>query len=132
MRYPSKKGPFIYLFFGGTLLFLLVVAGIAILDREWPAIVIVVATMALILWLFNTYYEFRENELYIKGGPFRWRIPYQQIRSVRKTRSIISGPALSLDRMEIRSTYDSVLISPEREAEFLAELKKRSPQLRTE
>ncbi|WP_157729364.1 PH domain-containing protein [Tumebacillus algifaecis] len=131
MRYPSKKGWFSYLFVIGPLLFLLGVAVMAILDREWLALPILALAGVLNVWLWvGTYYEFREHELFVKGGPFRWKIPYDQIKTVQKTRSLVSGPALSLDRIEIIYKMGACLISPVRETEFLEELQKRNPLIR--
>lgn len=76
--------------------------------------VVSVVAMGLPLWLaFSTTYTVDANELLIRSGPFRWRVPLAEIESVAPSRSVLSSPALSLDRLEIRySGGRSVLVSP--------------------
>lgn len=83
-----------------------------------------------VAWLwFTTGYEITEEHLVIKYGPFRKRIDLQTVTSLRKTRSILSAPALSIDRIEILyDKYGYVFISPVRQQEFLALMKERCPQ----
>ncbi len=84
-----------------------------------PAIVIPV-------WLFtSTYYEVQSEVLRIKCGPFSWRIPLDQIRSVKKSPSLLSGPALSLQRLKILyNDNKSIVVSPKDQERFLAAIGK--------
>ena len=88
-----------------------------------------VLTLALLLWIvLGTHYELAERDLLISSGPFRWRVPLEQVRAVAPSRSVLSAPALSLDRMRI--TYGragSILISPRNKLQFLEELQRRCP-----
>ena len=79
------------------------------------------------IWILrSTYYVLSDEQLFAKCGPFKWTIPLAKIESVRRTRSILSGPALSYDRVQIRfGRFRSVLISPERRDQFLVELENR-------
>ena len=62
--------------------------------------------------------------------PFRPRIPLEEISAVRESNSVRSGPALSMDRLEIACSNGRVLlISPGDKAGFLAALRRRAPQL---
>jgi hypothetical protein len=85
----------------------------------------------VVLWVtLATYYEFADEALVAHSGPFCWRIPLKEISSVRESNSVRSGPALSMDRLEI--TYRGgrvLLISPEDKLGFLAALHRRAPQL---
>lgn len=56
---------------------------------------------------------------------FKQGIDIKKIRKIEKTNNPISSPALSVrDRIEIYyDKYDSVIISPERQAEFIQKLK---------
>ena len=86
--------------------------------------------LAFPVWLIrSTYYRFDDTQLYIRSGPFRWRVPYNDIRSIRPTRNPLSSPALSLDRLRLEYRKRAILISPADKAGFLAELKKRVPSL---
>ena len=52
------------------------------------------------LWLlFSTKYTINQDTLIIQSGPFRWRIPKKEITQVTPSKSLISSPALSLDRL---------------------------------
>ena len=79
------------------------------------------------LWLMRaTFYLLDDRRLTIRCGPFRWSIPLAKIKSVKRSRSLLSSPALSLDRVQIRyGRFGSVLISPEHRDRFLAELENR-------
>lgn len=58
------------------------------------------------------------------------RIPLKDITSVRESRSVRSGPALSMDRLEIAwGERHVLLISPEDKSGFLTALHGRVPQL---
>jgi Bacterial PH domain len=100
-----------------------------------PAMAIVVATIVVativVVWvILSTFYEFEGEALVAHSGPFSWRIPLKEISAVRESNSVRSGPALSMDRLEI--TYRNgrvLLISPEDKPGFLAALRRRAPQL---
>lgn len=78
--------------------------------------------VGLPLWLFrSTAYVVDDTTLRIRSGPFRWSVPLAEIREVRPSRSPLSSPALSLDRLEIRYGRGSaILVSPADRAGFLA------------
>jgi hypothetical protein len=70
--------------------------------------------LGLPVWLlFSTHYTITPDLLTVRCGPFSWQIPRAAIHSVGPTRSALSGPALSLDRLEIRyGRGNAVLVSP--------------------
>lgn len=85
-----------------------------------------------LLWLVTVpcYYELRSQALVARSGIILFAIPLLAITRVRRTRTVISAPAWSLQRLEIRyGKTQRLIISPERETEFLRELKLRAPQL---
>jgi hypothetical protein len=84
---------------------------------------------ALTVWIvLSTYYEFTRDLLVAHCGPFSWRIPLNAISRVRESRSVRSGPALSMDRLEIAWGEGRVLlISPADKPGFLAALQARAP-----
>ena len=95
-----------------------------------PTIAMVLVTLVVVWVVLSTYYEFEGEVLIAHSGPFSWRIPLEEISAVRESNSVRSGPALSMDRLEI--TYRNgraLLISPEDKPGFLAALRRRAPQL---
>ena len=74
------------------------------------------------LWVIMTTRYIVENEtLKIKSGPFTWLIPTENISSVKETRTPLSSPALSLDRLEIKySGGKTVMVSPVDKTGFLS------------
>ena len=97
-----------------------------IITRAWPAVLIMgVLILVLIHTYFNTYYTITGNELKVRYGLIiNKTIDISSIKKVVPTRDMRSAPALSTDRVEIfYNQYDSVLISPEDQAEFIERLK---------
>jgi hypothetical protein len=88
-------------------------------------------TVVLPVWLLAaTNYTIRAEDLHVRSGPFAWRIPLHEIRSVSRTRNPLSSPALSLDRLRIEyGKGRSIMISPKDKENFLNELRKRVPAL---
>ena len=88
-----------------------------------------VLALGLPVWIvLGTRYEFAEHDLLICSGPFRWRVPLEQVRAVAPSRSVLSAPALSLDRLRIAyGRVGSILISPRDKLQFLSELQRRCP-----
>lgn len=83
--------------------------------------------LALLVWPVR--YVLDERELVIRFGIMRVRIPYKDIQEVSPTRTLLAGPALSLDRLMISYRGGRALISPSRKENFLQELAKRDPGL---
>lgn len=80
--------------------------------------------VGLPLWvLLRTDYELTGEELLVRSGPFRWRVPLRDIRAIEPSRSWLSGPALALDRLRIdHGCGRSVLVSPKERGRFLEAL----------
>jgi len=100
-----------------------------------PALFLMVGIEVLVLALIagtlrSTRYEVTDREVIVRSPPFRWRIEIESIESIRPSRSPISSPALSLDRLEIRYSGDRrMLISPRDREGFLAAVVARSGHL---
>jgi hypothetical protein len=94
-------------------------------------IIIMIAVILFIGWIwFGTGYEILENELKIRCGPFRQRIPLQEINEIKRTRSPLSSPACSLDRMEIKYRKSKrVMISPADKENFIKTIIEKSPHI---
>ena len=97
----------------------------------FPLALVTALVAVVIVWIvLSTYYEFAGGLLIAHSGPFSWRIPLEEISGVRESCSQRSGPALSMDRLEITWSEGKVLlISPRDKAGFLAMLHRRAPQL---
>mgnify|MGYP001301424944 CR=1 FL=1 len=91
-------------------------------------------TIGFVLWITLTVrYVFHPDSLYVRGGPFRSRIPYSEITRVAPTRDILYGYRLLTSRDAIEIFYKSaqlgsVKISPRDAGRFLHELRRRCPQ----
>ena len=78
-----------------------------------------------------TDYRIEGEELTVRSGPFRWRIEIGSIGSIRPTRSAVSAPALSLDRLRIEYGGRAILVSPREKEQFIRELLAINPHIRT-
>jgi hypothetical protein len=104
----------------------------AMLEGEWIGLLGLVGVVGFILILSKTtQYIINENQLIVKSS---WivneRIDISKITKIEKSNSILSSPALSLDRLLVRyNKYDEVLISPRDKTEFIDELLKINPAI---
>ena len=92
------------------------------------------ATTFLLLLLFCTYYELRENYIYIRAGLLVYKIKYENIASLKLSENFLSSAALSRKRIEIREKGKGFItgttyISPINREEFFEEFKKRCKNL---
>ncbi len=135
MIYRSKIDTWIavVLIAGGCAL----MAGIlpAVLQHDFRALLPIGGVLVLgfvVMW--PLYYEITDDELTIRSGLVRWHIPLSSIVRVRPSNSLISSPALSLDRLEVayekNGALRRILISPKERENFLVDLRSRAPQLR--
>lgn len=94
-----------------------------------------ILSIVFILWsAFSVKYVFYQDHLFVKGGIFRSRIPYEEITRISTTKEIFTGYRLlsSKDGIEIfykSSTLGSVKISPKDIELFISEIKKRCPNV---
>ena len=104
--------------------------------RRWMVLTLGAAllhALSLLLpaWLLlGTRYSLTDDALKVRAGPFRWTVPLAEISSVRPSRSILSAPALSLDRIQIDYGARRILISPRERQRFVDELRQRCPKAR--
>ena len=101
------------------------------LPDGWWAFAILLVVEGFVVWVFtSTRYVLEARDLWVKSGPFRWRVPLSSIEAVRPTRNPLSSPALSLDRLELRYAGGrTLMISPAERERFLADLGSRAPQV---
>lgn len=133
--FPSKTDAWIQIVLLGTslacLLALVVTPGEMGGTEGVIAIPLLLASAVLPVWmLFNTRYVLDGHHLRVHSGPFRWSVPIEDITHVEPTRSPLSSPALSLDRLRIEYARGKrLLVSPENRDGFLRELEARRPGL---
>jgi hypothetical protein len=96
---------------------------------------IFIITVGFMLWIaVSIKYIFHKDHLFVKGGPFRSRIPYEEITKIDKTKDIFTGYRIlsSTDGIEIfyqSAMLGSVKISPKDSEYFISEIKKRCPNI---
>ncbi|WP_396192331.1 PH domain-containing protein [Flavobacterium sp.] len=118
--------------FGLILVYPIFLSITALLEGEWIGLLGLAGVVGFILVLSKTtQYIINENQLLVKST---WivneRIDISKITKIEKSNSILSSPALSLDRLLVRyNKYDEVLISPKEKKEFIDELLKINPNI---
>ncbi|NOZ45799.1 MAG: PH domain-containing protein [Chlorobi bacterium] len=93
---------------------------------------ILISTYAFILHMFlKTDYTIDNKKLKIRCGfIYKSEIEIDKIKSITKTSSILSSPAPSFDRIEIKyGKYDVVIISPKDKIAFAKELTDINPKI---
>ena len=86
----------------------------------------------LLVIFFNIKYSFSEDELFVKNGFSTQSIPLKDITHIIPTNSMLSAPALSLDRIEIKYKGGSIVISPKDKEGFYRAIQERVPALETD
>ena len=124
-RFKSKIDRWLLFLLVAVMVFEVVVMVIAATQLNSPreATVLVVASLAIVAligsMLVGTHYTVAGDTLRVACGPFRWKVPIDAIQSVEATRSPLSSPALSLDRLRIHYGKRRIMVSPSDKAGFL-------------
>ncbi len=128
MEFKSRIDKWYKAIHWGSLALVVIAVGVLWLDPEsgiWSKVLFSLL-MGTVGWLMmdiyaHTYYTVSDGILYIKSGPFRWRIKLSNIEWVRPSRNLLSSPALSLDRLAIKQLSSNIpmLISPQEKEAFL-------------
>ena len=118
MTFKSDVG----IFYNVILLMLFTVTGYALVDSYPnpgltilpPMLITVVFGCGLPVWLlFATDYTITGSALKIRCGPFKWTVERREIHSITPSRNLISSPALSLNRLDIKYGHNRhILVSP--------------------
>jgi hypothetical protein len=134
LRFPSKIDAWLGAILVGLLLSAVAVP-ILLLATGDPQAWVGLIPSALILAIFGglvfpLYYELEDEALLIRFGLIRSRIRYAEIKRVVPSRSVLSSPALSLDRLHVDAGNPlGPLISPKDKSGFLDALAAKAPQL---
>ena len=99
------------------------------LDQPVIFLAVVVPQILMIWILARTFYVVSDDALLIRSGPFRWTISMPSIHGLSATRSPMSSPALSLDRIAIHHAGGTVMISPRNRAAFVRAVVTRAPSV---
>ena len=103
-----------------------------IIQGEWLGYLGLLIILLFIIFISkSTRYIIVENQLTIKCMFIvNDKIAISKIRKIEKTNSVLSSPALSLDRIAIKyNKYDEVYISPKEKQAFVNELLKINPEI---
>lgn len=134
-NYPSKVSYglliFIFMIFFAPFIF-------HIIDEGFSELVSVVLVFLIILYgfivylFFQTVYIIENSQLKIKFGFFSFKpIDIMDIKEISKTSNIISSPAPSFDRIEIKyADFGSVIISPKDKISFSKDLVQLNPEIK--
>jgi len=124
-RFKSKIDRWLLFLLVAVMVFEIVVMSIAATQAADPleATCLIMAALAIVAllgsMLLRTHYTVDGGTLRIACGPFRWKVPIDAIEAVEPTRSPLSSPALSLDRLRIRYGKRRIMVSPADKAGFL-------------
>jgi len=125
-RFKSKIDRWLLFVLVGVMVFEVVVMSVAAAQARGPgqALVLLAVTLGIIALigslLLRTHYDVDGTTLRIVSGPFCWKVPLDRIESVEATRSPLSSPALSLDRLRIRyGGKRRIMVSPADKPGFL-------------
>lgn len=82
---------------------------------ETGAIVVNGIAIAFIVWLyFSTYYVIKKEQLIIRCTFLKYTIDVERIKEIVPTRTLLSAPALSLNRLMIKTETGPYVISPKK------------------
>lgn len=105
---------------------------VSIIEGEWIGYLGILMCFLFIFFISkSTRYIIEENQLIVKCMFIvNERIDISKIKKIEKTNSILSSPALSLDRIAIKfNKYDEVYISPKEKQSFVNDLLKINPEI---
>ncbi len=111
------------------------------LNHSWKLYLLLIASNIIPVFLIiniytNTYYSIDEDKLTLRiksGFIINYKYDINKITKIRSTRTWLSSPALSLDRIELTiGRYNKVVISPKHKAQFINHLKALNPDILVE
>ncbi len=135
--YYSKKDFWLGTFLWGFLMapFGLILYNFEPITSMFIVSALTLVSLVLVAWLwFDTKYFIKNGEIKINAGPIKYApVPISKITTIKKTKTWLSSPACSFDRIEISyNKYDSIVISPTKLKEFLATLNDINPSIKVE
>lgn len=134
-KYPSKVSYglliFIFLVFFGPLIPRLIKGPLQI-DMIGVIGFLLLVFIFILHLFFKTEYTIDNTKLKIKCGLFYYTtIEIDEIKEISKTKNIISSPAPSFDRIEIKyGKFDEIIISPKNKFDFAKDLTQINPKIK--
>ena len=104
-----------------------------------PALITIAMVFVLIVYMYVSVryiVDFSSKTLFITTGFGKHGIAIDDIVSIERTNSVLSAPALSLDRIAIKyqkqgkKTLQSIVISPKKRQEFIEDILKINQNVR--
>lgn len=109
---------------------------VGVKEKEWEVFAIMLISFVFVLYLlYDTNYTITQGKLMVHSGFIvNKNIPIGEIKSIKKSDSILSAPASSLtDRIKVYyGKSKSVVISPKERQLFVDELLKQNPTIEVE
>ena len=130
-KYPSRLG--LELILPIVIVFVTIIVLAAFDEQRWVALSIICPVAFFIAQTFlNTYYIIQNENLIVKSGfIYHQEINIKSITKIESTKSVVSAPATSLDRIEISfNKFDQVIISPKNKQAFIAHLVEINPDIK--
>lgn len=118
LNFQSKKDIWLAVLIWGVIILMFFMM---ITEQNIVVYIVGILNNALLLWLwFGTNYKIDDEKLIVKTGPFKSTIEIKNIKKLRATKTLLAGPALSIDRIEIQyKRYDFVIVSPKEKQKFI-------------
>ncbi|WP_242142369.1 MULTISPECIES: PH domain-containing protein [unclassified Bacillus cereus group] len=128
MEFPSKKDVWLYF------LFILLIGACftpIVIGREHFLLFFTIPLAALLIWSWlTTKYIVEEDRIMIQSGFLKKSISIKDIKTISYTKNPQAAYALSFQRLEILyGAYETELISPQNEMEFISLVKSKNPQI---
>lgn len=133
MRFPSKVDKWLVALVAPALLVgpvsLIALGQTGSIGAILFTVAVSVVVAAPVVWIFTaTAYFVTDTELIVRSGPLRIVVKLEAIQRIRSTATLLSSPALSLDRLEVQyAKRSAVVISPADKAGFVAAIQRRVP-----
>lgn len=128
MYFESKKDRWMTIVF-----WIIILAGVFIplFKGQFTSLFMMILLCGLLLWFwFRTGYKIDNDRLIVYYGPIRQTIYIEKMELILLSKMPFIAPALSLDRIQIRSgKYDIIAISPKDKYAFIEELMKLNPAI---
>lgn len=131
MNFKSKKDIWLAVSIWGVIILMFFMM---ITEQNIVVYIVGILNNALLLWLwFGTSYKIDDENLIVKNGPFKSTIDIKSIKKLRATKTLLAGPALSIDRIEIQyKRYDSVIVAPKEKNKFIESLLSKNKSIKVD
>lgn len=137
LRFGAKKDIWFIFIIWGTIVFVILISIFDFKSSQPSTVenvlgfIIIGSTVGVLVWIwFGAVYIVNEDAIKIKFGPFRSKVNINEIKKIRKVKSILSAPALSVERLEITyGKFNLAYVSPNHEKDFIQLLLTKNPHI---